>query len=151
MKRIIAVLLLLSLVLSLGACGKKAVTMDLDAVYKSVEDKFPAMLSLDANDALNFMGLKEQDYEKAIVAICAVGLGADEIWLVKAKDQAALERIQKLADTRLKAKAEETEDYVPDQYLIVKQGVTVTKDLYFALIVSPEVDAVKAAFEAAAK
>lgn len=151
MKKTIAVLLLLALVLSLGACGKKAVSMDLDAVYKSLEDKLPAMLPLDATGALNFMGLKEEDYEKAVVSICAEGLRADEVWLVKAKDQAALERIQKLADTRLRAKAEETESYVPDQYQVVKQGVTVTKDLYFALLVSPDVDAMKATFEAAAK
>lgn len=152
MKRITALLLLAAMVLTLAACGSKTVTIDLDAVYKTAETKLPTMLPLDTTGQLNFMGVKAEDCEKSIVAICGDGsLRADEIWLIKAKDKDALARIQKLADTRLKAKAEETESYVPDQYTVVKAAVTVTRDLYFAMIVSPEAEAIKAAFEAAAK
>ena len=47
------------------------------------------------------------------------------------------------------AKADETINYLPDLYVFVEKGVILTEGLYLALIVSPDVDNLKAAFEAA--
>lgn len=150
MKRMIALALLAVLVIGLAACGKQeTVTMDLAGVYAQYADKLPVMMELDETERLDFMGLEADDCQQAIVAICGSGLGADEVWLIQAKDAAALERIQKLAENRMAAKAEETESYVPDQYLVVKEGKLVTRGLYFALLVSPEVESMEAIFKAA--
>ena len=62
-----------------------------------------------------------------------------------------LEQLKALAESRMKAKADETVDYLPDQYVFVEKGVILTEGLYLALIVSPDVDNLKAAFEAAVK
>lgn len=149
MKRIIAALLLLALVLTAAGCGKKEVEVqiDLDALYKQFEEKLPAMLALDADGQTNFMGIDAADCQKSLVSICAEGLRADEIWLIQAKDADALERLHALAESRLTIKAEETKSYVPDQYAIVKEGKLLTRGLYLALIVSPDAGEMEAAFQ----
>ena len=47
------------------------------------------------------------------------------------------------------SKLDETETYVPDQYLIVQKAEVLTNGLYLALLISPDVDTLKAEFEAA--
>ena len=63
--------------------------------------------------------------------------------------QAALERLQTLANNRIQSKLDETVSYVPDQYPIVQQAQVLTDGLYLALFISPEVESMAAAFEAA--
>ena len=58
---------------------------------------------------------------------------------------------KKKKKNRLFAKGEESITYSPEQYAIVQKAVTVTEGLYFALVVSPDVDALKATVEAAVK
>lgn len=149
MKRIIAALLLLALVLTAAGCGSKKpeTEVNLDALYKHYEEKLPAMLSLDADGQMNFMGIDAADCQQSLVSICAEGLRADEIWLIQAKDADALERLHALAEARLTIKAEETESYVPDQYAIVKEAKLLTRGLYLALIVSPDAEEMAEAFQ----
>lgn len=152
MKRIFSLILAMALILALAACGsKEAAPADLNAVYSSLEDKLPEMLVLDDTFRMNLLGIDSADCKQIITAICGDGLQADEVWLIEAKDAAALDRIKALAENRMKAKADETESYVPDQYLIVQHGVVLTKGMYLALLVSPEVSAMQAAFEEAVK
>lgn len=153
MKKFIAAILLFSLILTLAACGGKAeaAKADLQSVYDGYASLMPEMMVLDDNSMLNMLGIQKEDCQQAIVAICSYGLQADEVWLIQAKDADALKRIQTLAESRLHAKADETESYLPEQYLIVKEGQVITKDLYLALLVSPEVSTMKTQFEDAVK
>ncbi len=151
MKKTVSILLLAALLLGLGACGSgsDAEPVNLEALYQSFSEQLPTMLLLDADMALNFMGIQSEDCAQCVAAICGEGLRADEVWLIEAKDDAALSRIQKLAETRIQAKLEETESYVPDQYAVVQKAECLTVGRYFALLVSPEVDTLKAGFEKA--
>ena len=74
---------------------------------------------------------------------------SDEVWLIEAKDEAALETLRQLAQTRIESKLEETVSYAPDQYVVVEKAQILTNGLYLALLISPDVDALKAGFEAA--
>lgn len=98
---------------------------------------------------MNFLGINVEDCTQYKVAVCAEGLRADEVWLIEARDQAALENLQELAQSRIVSKLDETETYVPDQYLIVQKAEVLTNGLYLALLISPDVDTLKAEFEAA--
>lgn len=152
MRRISAVLLALALILALCACSQsKSAPADLAGLYADMEASLPEMMVLDDTFRMNLLGIDPEDCSQVITAICGEGLLADEVWLIEAKDPAALERISRLAANRMQAKADETESYVPDQYQIVKQGQVITKGLYLALLVSPEVSALQSAFEAAVK
>lgn len=152
MKKLFCLLLIPVLLLGLAACGKKEAAkppVDLQPVYDSLVPKMPEMMPLDDTLVMNFFGIDPADCEQVITAICADSMSADEIWLIRAKDTAALEKIQKLAENRLTAKAEECESYAPDQYAIVKKAELMTKDLYLCLLVGPEAAEMKAAVEKA--
>ena len=150
MKRILALILAFTTLLALAACGgSDAKSVDLAQIYTEYESTLPDMLVLDETTMLNFVGMKAEDCTQVVIAVCANGLRTDEVWLVEAKDAAALERIQALVNSRLAAKEDETISYAPDQYAVVEQAEVVTDGLYLALLVSPDVDTLKATFEAA--
>ena len=157
MKRIFALIMCLVLLLGMTACGGSSSEaaakepVDLNALYESYADTLPAMFTMDESTMLNFLGIKAEDCTQVVAAISADGLGADEVWLIEARDEAALESLKALAETRLQAKKDETINYVPDQYVIVEKGVILTDGLYLAFLVSPDVDALQAAFEEAMK
>ena len=150
MKRIFALILAATLLLSMTACGgASAQTVDLNGIYTEYQNTLPDMLVLDETTMLNFVGVKAEDCTQAVIAVCASGLRADEVWLIEAKDEAALERITAMVDSRLAAKKDETISYNPEQYAVCEKAVVLTNGLYLAFLVSPDVDTLEAAFEAA--
>ena len=154
MKKVISLLLILALVLSMTACGGKkeaAVSMDVNAVSESYSQYLPEMFCPDEVTMLNFLGINPEDCAQYKVAICAEGMRADEVWLIEAKDAASLEKLQNLAKSRITSKLDETISYVPDQYVIVEKAEVIVSGMYLALLISPDVDALKAGFEAALK
>ena len=153
MRKLIVLILAAAMVLSLAACGNAeqpaAKSVDLQAMYAGFESTLPAMMVLDEGTMMNFLGISAEDCTQVVAAICADGLRADEIWLIEAKDTAALEKLTALANTRLTAKLDETVSYNPEQYLVCEKGEILTNGLYLAFLVSPDVDTFKASFEAA--
>lgn len=152
MKKMQILFLAAVMLLSMTACGQsepEAKTVDLNQIYSEYEATLPAMMVLDETMMMNFLGIPADKCTQVVASICADGLRADEVWLIEAKDQAALEELTNLANTRLTAKLEETESYNPEQYAVCEKAVVLTNGLYLAFLVSPEVDAMKATFEAA--
>ena len=150
MKNVISLLLVFSLLLTLTACGGKeaAVSVDVNALYESYSEQLPEMFYPDDATLMNFLGIDAADCTQYKVAICAEGMRADEVWLIEAKDEAALETLRQLAQTRIEAKLDETVTYAPDQYVVVEKAELLTNGLYLALLISPDVDTLKAGFEA---
>ena len=153
MKKVISLILALALVLSLAACGgkEKATAVDLNALYESYSQYLPDMFTMDEMTMMDFLGIDVADCTQFQVAVCSEGMRSDEVWLIEAKDQAALENLRQLAQTRIEAKLDETVTYAPDQYVVVEKAQIVENGLYLALFISPEVDAMVAGFEAAFK
>lgn len=153
MKRGISLLLVLVFMFGMTACGGgNAKEVNMEELYQQLLETMPEMILIeDADMRLNLMGIQEADCAQVVTAVCADGLRTDEVWLIEAKDAAALERIAAMAENRLFAKGEESITYSPEQYAIVQKAVTVTEGLYLALLVSPDVDALKAAVDAAVK
>lgn len=152
MKKTISLLLLLSMALSMAACGGKqeeAATVDVNALYESYSQYLPEMFYPDEDTLLNFLGIQAEDCAQYKVAICSEGMRADEVWLIEARDEASLENLRQLAQARIDAKLDETVSYAPDQYVVVEKAALLTNGRYLALLISPEVDALKAGFEAA--
>lgn len=151
MKRMTALILAAVLLLSLTACGGKeeAKNVDLNAIYEGYSQYLPDMFLADESTMLNFLGIEAADCTQVVVAISGEGMRTDEVWLIQAKDEVALEKIRNLASVRQVAKEDETISYAPDQYAVVVESQTVTNGLYFAYLVSPDAAAMKAEFEAA--
>lgn len=152
MKKILVCVLSLLMLISLVACGKDAAKdVDLQKIYDSYQEYLPDMMVLDDDTMFNFVGVNPEDCAQVIVAVCAAGVQEDEVWLIRAKDQAALDRLLALAQTRQNNKEQETESYLPDQYTVVKESKTLTQGLYLAYLVSPHVQELQTAFENAVK
>jgi len=150
MKRIVALILAVCLSVALTACGetKPAAQLDMPAVYEKLQQaaQLPEMLEMDELLMLDYCGIQAEDVKQAVVVICADSLRTDEIWLLEAADSAALSRLQKLADSRLKAKGEESITYSPEQYAVVEKAQCIVTGNYLALIVSPDVEELAASF-----
>jgi len=151
MKKVISLTLALVLVLSLAACGgnEKAPSVDVNALYESYSEYLPEMFFMDETTMMDFLGIDVAECTQFKVAICSEGMRSDEVWLIEAKDQAALENLRELANIRIESKLDETVTYAPDQYVVVEKAQIVENGLYLALFISPDVDAMKAGFEAA--
>lgn len=159
MKKTVIALLLILVTLT-GCAGNAAPAettaaaepLDLQNIYETLTglENMPEMLLLEPDMQLNFCGIDSADCTQAVVAICSNSLRADEIWLVEAVDEDALARLEELAQSRLTAKAEESITYSPEQYAVVQKAQVITAGKYLAVFVSPEVDAVTAAFREAA-
>ena len=148
MKKFLSLILILALILS--ACGKSPEKeVDLQSVFNSLREEMPEMLVLDETIQLNLLGIDSADCQQVITAICADSVRADEIWLIQAKDTAALEKLTALAKTRVESQAEVCESYSPDQYAIVKEAELVTSGLYLALLIGPDAASMKKAFTSA--
>lgn len=152
MKRVICSIMALCLMMTLAACGsEKQSNVDVAALFESNQQYLPEMFFPDDDTLLSFLGIHAEDCAQYKIAICAEGLRADEVWLIEAKDDAAMQNLTELANARIQSKLDETETYAPDQYLIVQKAQVLTNGRYLALFISPDVDAMKAGFEAAFK
>ncbi len=159
MKKIIALLLCLLMVLSLTACGDNSegasddntnnVTVDVQKIYNDCIALMNEMVPLDADMMLDFCGIKAEDCVKAFVAISSDGLLTDEIWVIEVVDDAAAKRILDNTDKRLEAKAEESITYSPVQYAVVQKAQVIRKGNYIAMLVAPNVDELKAVVDTA--
>lgn len=149
MKRMIAVLLLAALLLTACSSEKKAV--DLQKVYDTATAQMPEMIALEGSLRLDLLGVDDADCETAYTAICADSMRVDEIWVLRAKDKTALQKLSTLAQNRINAQAEVCESYSPDQYAVVKKAEIITNGLNLVLIISPESAALKTAVEAMIK
>lgn len=152
MKKVLSLILALTLVLGMTACGSKTedvADIDVNALYESYAQYMPDMFFPDEDTMMNFLGIDVKDCTQYMVAICAEGMRSDEVWLIQAKNASSLETLKKLAETRIEAKKDETVSYAPDQYVVVEKAVVLTKGNYLALLISPDVDTLKAGFEAA--
>ena len=164
MKRLFAMILAVVMLLSLVGCGsdineetqpetlpqESLAPADMEKIYEAMAEKMPEMIRMDETTMLNFCGIQAQDCVQVVAAICADGLITDEVWLIEAKDEAALERLKALAESRLQMKGEESITYSPEQYEVVQKAQVLTNGLYMALIVSPDVDALAEIFRASA-
>lgn len=159
MKKFLALLLCLTM-LCLAGCGGQTdnstepdatpapsestpatdAVVDVQAVYEACKAEMPEMIDLDADMMLDYCGIRAEDCVSAYVAISSDGLLTDEIWIIEAVDAAALQNLLDMADSRLEAKAEESETYSPEQYAVVQKAKVITVGNYLAVLVSPEVD-----------
>ena len=129
------------LILLLPACGSAAgEDADLSALYAQMEEKFalPAMSALSERQLERYYGIDTAACPQLVVMQCDDGLRVDEIWLIQAADEGAAEQLLALAQSRLDQLAAETENYLPDQYAVVRDSRALRVGSYVALLISPD-------------
>lgn len=139
MKKILAFLMLAAMLLTLTACGgsqPKTVNVNLTEIMTRFE-LGSEMMSLTADDMLSMYGIAAEDCKQFAASINTTGIKCDEIVLVEAVDDDAAARVMTALNNRYQAKLNETENYLPDEFAIIKTcSVTVSGNLV-SMIVAP--------------
>ena len=134
----------------LTACGSKTETandVDLTGFYNALAEQYGwgddmmdldgEMLEMDENDMLDVYGIQAADMKQFAAAVNTSGIDCDEVVLVEAKDADAASRVKEALDKRYQAKLNETENYLPDEYAVIKTCSVVMDGNYVAMIVAP--------------
>ncbi len=106
----------------------------------------PDMLRLTGPRLESYLGVREEDGAGGVFCICADNLRPDEIWLAALVDEDAAEAVAALARERIEAKAASYENYLPEAYQVIRQGIVVTSGRYVGLFISPDASRMRSVF-----
>lgn len=154
MKKLVYAILLVCLVFGLAACGgAKALDVDVEQLLSDMATKvgWKDMMTMSSKHLKNLYGIAEADVVKFSGVMKNDGITADEILLIKAENETKADALKEKLQARLKNKANEAKDYLPEQYAVIEKAEIKQKGLYLALLVSPDVDALSKLWEAAMK
>lgn len=145
MKKYIYLAISAILVLALASCSGKTAAADFQ-VQDAMDDMLAAApiddpLTLSEGDMLDFFGIQADSMEQFAAVTCANGISAQEIVLVKAKDEDSAKTVEEKLQNRLDSRKAEAENYLPDQFAIMDQCQVKRDGVYVRLIISPEEEA----------
>lgn len=122
LKRTVAgMFLMAAMLISASACGGesgKEPTKSLSEITSSVKDsgiEFPEMVEVTEDNFQFKYGISSDDYSEYSLWWAGSGGDADEICIIKAKDD-KLDIVQKAVEKRLEDQKEVFKDYVAEQY-----------------------------------
>ena len=143
MKKWICIALIAVLALALTACGGKketaapAAEVKLADVLKSFNLSEEGMLNLSETDMSDIYGIEAADMKQFAAAANNSGIKADEIVLVEAVDADAAGRVKQALDNRFQSKLNELENYLPEEYAVVKACSVEISGNFVSMIVAP--------------
>lgn len=160
MKKIIAVILVVTLTVSLVGCKKSeevnVKTQDLiDSIGKKIaEDSNVSskedlawnevdLLSENGSAILEMMNLDPNILEEAIYYENPMNVKADRIIIAKVKEDKDVNTVKLAFDEMKKTHEADWEQYLPDQYQKVKEGQVFTKDKFVFYIVYDDIASIK--------
>ena len=155
-KNILLILLALSLLMGFAACSSASDTTNND---KNEDDNTPfapdivalrdKMISdFDAQDAvvfesdilLDLYGIALDDVEESACYMTMDGVFPQEIVMIKAKNEDALERIEDCLENRIAEVKIQSENYDPENYALAQKCKVASKGLYVTMFLSPYFD-----------
>lgn len=129
---------------------------------KKVSDIAASMVSVIPSDLHNLEAMPQDFYkdiygidsslfEEVIVYGTMINVKANEIIVIKVKNEGDIATAKSVLEARKQQVYKTWEQYLPDQFEMVKQGVIKASGKYAALIISPEVSRVASQFESLTK
>ena len=142
MKKILLALLAVMMLLALTSCGNKpeekaASTLEtplLDLVT-SVVPGTAEMANLPLMDLEDIIGIESSEYTEAVY-LQSTALEGGEAVVVRAVNGEAAEGVAAMLDNYLQRRMEETQNYVPETYKLLKETSVQRKNNTVALIVT---------------
>lgn len=149
MKIIRLAMLALCLIALLTGCAAKPEPRSLQDIWQTMlkADVLPDMATVPEGMVLDFFGIEPDWYEEAVFMVARDSLLADEVVLIRARDDAAAKQIHQMLESRMEAKAAEARTYSPVQYAVISMGQVLIKGRELALLVCPEADTLLAIYQ----
>lgn len=154
MKKIVLAVVALLMVITLAACTQETVKKaDLDTVMADIEKNVTMddMMTLTADDVKTYTGIDTSDALQFVYQINRSGLKADEVAMFEAKDADAAQRIKEKLEARLTQKANEANNYSPEQYAIIMECSVAAYGNYVTMFVGPDASKITEIFESYVK
>lgn len=125
-----------------GASAQSADAVDLAPLLQEMLDSvtLPEMMTLSQDDLLDYFGLEAQWCADAAACINANGFEKDEIILVRAADADSVPLVTACLETALENAAAEMQNYLPQQYAMIRECKVQSRDLYVWLFISDKAD-----------
>lgn len=147
MKKLMAILMLLTCMLGLCACGNQekadsaSAPTDAPATEKQTLGEFVNSVIPDAGELVSFdeeelsdvLGIEAEEYTE-FVYLQENGLSGREILVLRAVDADAAGRIVKQLESYLEHRRKETRDYAPTAYQLLAEAKVEKKNLTVALV-----------------
>ena len=150
MKKIICLCLSLALCLCFAACGAEKASADKDVSLAAVMDEIrstvtlPEMMDLSGDNLMDYFGIDASEISDSAVCINANGYEKEEVVLLKAADENAVNSLVEKLNSSLENAAIEMQNYIPEQYDLIQQSSVRTDGLYVSLCISENADQVNA-------
>lgn len=93
-----------------------------------------------------YYGLNDSDFEDVVLYMPDNFMGADELLLVRVKDESQVEAVMEAAQKRIDTQKESFAGYGVEQTKLLENAVLTNKGKYILLVVSDKADKVYAAF-----
>ncbi|HHX73218.1 MAG TPA: DUF4358 domain-containing protein, partial [Clostridiales bacterium] len=94
------------------------------------------------DDLMSFVGIPAEDYEEAVALVPEEAISGEMLFMFKAKDEAAADRIAKQVETYFTSAKNQMRDYIPSEYAKMEKGAVTKTGQYVWLAVSAEQDKV---------
>lgn len=112
----------------------------LSKLYEDLQNnvEFEATMEAPEEYVENAFGITSEDYEDGCIYIADSELSACTIAILKTTDKDKMENLVELLKEYKSSKEDELEDYLPEQYDLVKNSKVVTKGEYVYLVISEQ-------------
>ena len=141
MKKLLAFILAAACLVSLCACGSQKqdapTELDLSALAASMQEKIGVTIpELNQNMALNLFGLSTDDCVEMKVYTDYDATKCNELWLVKAANEDALNNVKELAQKRVDSLLAQSNNYNADVYAASQDARIETRGMYLLMVVT---------------
>nr|WP_319487514.1 DUF4358 domain-containing protein [uncultured Caproiciproducens sp.] len=153
MKKLLSLLLAVTMLCSLAACGGGTKQADLSKVMTEMKAKITnqEMMDYAAEDLMPNYGIDSADVKQFAAYVDSTGIKGDEIIFLEGKDADAAKRIKEKLDARYKNKENEMKDYLPEEYAVLKKCGVNQNGNYVSMIVSPQYEELNGIYNTAIK
>lgn len=93
------------------------------------------------------LGFNLEDIEEGIMKYPMINLQVDEVVIIKAKDEASIPAINEAIQTHIENQMAAFENYLPENYEMVKNHILKTKGNYVLLAISKDAEKIEEVFD----
>ncbi|EPY05020.1 hypothetical protein PAALTS15_22523 [Paenibacillus alvei TS-15] len=152
-KRFFALLILVFAISAVLGCASEQ--SDINVSAAKIEEQMKQSVKLDklkkgdAHKLKKLYDLGTEQVEDFLLYTASSNVRADEIVVIKVKDESQIDSIKARITQRVDAQAVKFKDYRPDEYALVEKHVLKVKSQYILFAVSADTEQIEKAFDTA--